>query len=514
MTRPTVTHRCTECGGIVPRWVGRCPECGAWNSLVEEVVRAGGAGRRPAEGPGATAAPVPLGTVDPEGGRPRPTGIGEVDRVLAGGLLPGSVTLIYGEPGVGKSTLLLQVLSSVATRGGTALLVSAEEAAAQVRARAERLGPVPPGLLVSATADLDVAEDAVRSLGPDLVVVDSIQTVADPRIAGSAGSLTQVRSCTDRLVRLAKDVPLEPDGGRGGPAVVLVGHVTKEGAAAGPRALEHLVDTVVSFEGDRHHALRLLRAVKHRFGPTGEVGLFEMGDAGLCDVTDPGPLLLGDRRPDVPGSAVTAVLQGRRPLLVEIQALACTGPPGGARRTALGVDSRRLATVVAVLEARVGIELAGLDLFASVAGGVRSVEPATDLPLALAVASAAAGVPLPANLVSFGEIGLAGEVRQVAGAERRLAEAGRLGFTRALVPPSTPDVAGGPVMVRVRTVAEAVAAARQLAGDDRAGHRTDDRVDGGVHRGPGGPGQRRERPGMAVVPAGTIPPWSTAAASP
>ena len=225
---------------------------------------------------------------------------------------------------------------------------------------------------------------------------------------------------------------------------MLVGHVTKEGAAAGPRALEHLVDTVVSFEGDRHHALRLLRAVKHRFGPTGEVGLFEMGDAGLRDVADPGPLLLGDRRPDVPGSAVTAILQGRRPLLVEVQALACVGTPGAARRTALGVDGRRLATVVAVLEARVGVELAALELFASVAGGVRSTEPATDLPLALAVASAAAGVPLPKDLVSFGEIGLAGEVRQVAGAERRLAEAGRLGFTRALVPSSTPEVAGGP----------------------------------------------------------------------
>ena len=299
MARPTIAHRCADCDAVAPRWVGRCPECGAWNSLVEELTRADhpGPGRRPATAVGDR--PVPLGSVDVDGGRPRPTGIGEVDRVLAGGLLPGSVTLVYGEPGVGKSTLLLQVLSSVAGRGGTALLVSAEEAAAQVRARAERLGPLPPGLLVSATADLDVAEDAIRTLGPDLVVVDSIQTVADPRVTGSAGSLTQVRSCTDRLVRLAKDATPTGDGG---PAVVLVGHVTKEGAVAGPRALEHLVDTVVSFEGDRHHALRLLRAVKHRFGPTGEVGLFEMGDAGLRDVADPGPLLLGDRRPDVPGA--------------------------------------------------------------------------------------------------------------------------------------------------------------------------------------------------------------------
>ncbi len=509
MARPTAAHRCTDCDAVAPRWVGRCPECGAWNSLVEELTRADPSrpGRRSAAAVGDR--PVPLGSVDVDGGRPRPTGIGEVDRVLAGGLLPGSVTLVYGEPGVGKSTLLLQVLSSVAGRGGTALLVSAEEAAAQVRARAERLGPLPPGLLVSATADLDVAEDAIRTLGPDLVVVDSIQTVADPRVTGSAGSLTQVRSCTDRLVRLAKDATPTGDGG---PAVVLVGHVTKEGAVAGPRALEHLVDTVVSFEGDRHHALRLLRAVKHRFGPTGEVGLFEMGDAGLRDVADPGPLLLGDRRPDVPGSAITAILQGRRPLLVEVQALACVGTPGGARRTALGVDGRRLATVVAVLEARVGVELAGLELFASVAGGVRSTEPATDLPLALAVASAAAGVPLPKDLVSFGEIGLAGEVRQVTGAERRLAEAGRLGFTRALVPSSTPEVAGGPAVVRVRTVAEAVVAARRLAGQDRAGQ---DRVDRSAGRRTEASTPEPDRdPGLAVVPAGTIPPWSTAAASP
>ncbi len=504
MARPTITHRCSECEAVAPRWVGRCPECGAWNSLVEELTRT----ETPHGEHRSTAAvgdgPVPLGSVDVDGGRPRPTGIGEVDRVLAGGLLPGSITLVYGEPGVGKSTLLLQVLSSVARRGGTALLVSAEEAAAQVRARAERLGPLPPGLLVSATADLDVAEDAIRTLGPDLVVVDSIQTVVDPGVSGSAGSLAQVRSCTDRLVRLAKDVT--PAAG-GGPAIVLVGHVTKEGAVAGPRALEHLVDTVVSFEGDRHHALRLLRAVKHRFGPTGEVGLFEMGDAGLRDVADPGPLLLGDRRADVPGSAVTAILQGRRPLLVEVQALACVGTAGAARRTALGVDGRRLATVVAVLEARVGVELAALELFASVAGGVRSTEPATDLPLALAVASAAAGVPLPADLVSFGEVGLAGEVRQVAGAERRLAEAGRLGFSRALVPSSTPEVAGGPAVVRVRTVAEAVVAARRMAAQDRAG-----RSEG--HRPGTSAAERGPDPGLAVVPAGTIPPWSTAAASP
>jgi len=510
MARTTVTHRCTDCGAVAQRWIGRCPECGGWNTLAEETVpRRGSAGGRP-DAPAAE--PVPLATVDLDGCLPRPTGVGEVDRVLAGGLLPGSVTLVFGEPGVGKSTLLLQVLSSVAGQGRTALLVSAEEAAAQVRGRAERLGPLPPGLLVSATADLDTAERAVRSLRPDLVVVDSVQTVSDPELPGSPGTPGQVRACMDRLVRLAKDpaagsAGAGPGGGGPGgagtagstPAVVLVGHVTKDGDLAGPRALEHLVDTVLSFEGDRHHALRLLRAVKHRFGPTGEVGLFEMGDAGLKAVADPGPLLLGDRRHEVPGSAVTAVLQGRRPLLVEIQALACVGAPGGPRRTALGVDGRRLATVVAVLEARVGIELGAVELFASAAGGIRSTEPATDLPLALAVASAAAGVPLPKDLVSFGEVGLAGEVRQAAGAERRLAEAGRLGFTRALVPASTPEAAGGVTAVRVGTVAEAVSAALRMAREDG---------NAGRERGNGA------RPGNSVVPAGTISPWSTAAARP
>ncbi|HEX3947545.1 MAG TPA: DNA repair protein RadA [Acidimicrobiales bacterium] len=496
MARPTATHRCNHCGAVAQRWVGRCPECGEWNSLVEEAVpRPGRTGRRPRVGAG-DEGPVPLVSVDVVGGRPRPTGVGEVDRVLAGGLLPGSATLLYGEPGIGKSTLLLQVLSSVAGQGRTVLLVSAEEAAAQVRARAERLGALPPGLLVSATADLEVAEAAVDALRPDLVVVDSIQTIADPRVGGPPGSLAQVRSCMDRLVRLAKS---------GATAVVLVGHVTKEGDVAGPRALEHLVDTVVSFEGDRHHALRLLRAVKHRFGPTGEIGLFEMGEAGLCDVVDPGPLLLGDRRPEVPGSAVTAVLQGRRPLLVEIQALACVGAPGAPRRTALGLDGRRLATVVAVLEARVGIAMGGLELFASAAGGIRATEPSGDLPLALAVASAVAGVALPADLVSFGEVGLAGEIRQVPGAERRLAEAGRLGFTVALVPVSTPDAPGGPRLVRVGTVADAVAAALRMVGSGRAAGGPPDRASGSRNGG---------KPGKAVVPAGTMPPWSTAAASP
>lgn len=451
MARPTSNYRCAQCGTASPRWSGKCADCGAWNTLEERPLPARGSLRRSGA---SEVAPVPLASVDPLGGRPVATGVGEVDRVLAGGLLAGSVTLVYGEPGVGKSTLLLQVLMARARGGATVLLVSAEESATQVRARAERLGPLPAGLLVSATSDITDALRAIEDLDPALVVVDSIQTVVDPDVGGGSGALAQVRACADRLTRVAKQ--------RGTP-VLLVGQVTKDGDLAGPRALEHLVDTVCSFEGDRHHALRLLRAVKHRFGPTGEVGLFEMGEEGLRTVVDPGPLLLGDRRPDVPGSAITALLEGRRPLLVELQALGCAGTPGAPRRNTQGVDPRRLATVLAVLECRAAVPLGSLELFVSAAGGIRATEPAADLPLALAVASSVAGVALAPDVVSFGEVGLAGELRGVPGSDRRLAEAARLGFRCALVPTSTPDGPPALRLLRVASVTEALVVARRLA---------------------------------------------------
>ena len=428
---------------------------------------------------------MPLAEVDPDACRPMPTGLPEVDRVLSGGLVAGSVTLVYGEPGAGKSTLLLQVLTSVAAGGTEVLLASAEESVTQVRARAERVGPVPRGLMVVAATEVADVEEAVTSLEPDLVVVDSVQALVDPAAAGGPGTVGQVRACGDRLARLARD---------GGAPLVLVGQVTKDGALAGPRALEHLVDTVVALEGDRHLSLRLLRAVKHRFGTTGEVGLFEMGSSGLEEVADPGPLLLGDRRSDVPGSVVVPVLEGRRPLLVEIQALACAGVPGSNRRNVQGLDPRRLAALAAVLECRAGIELGSVELFASATGGVRVTEPAADLPLALAVASAVAGVPCPADLVSLGEVGLAGEVRQVPGIERRLAEAARLGFTRALVPVSGPKDHPGMTVVRVGTVAAAVSAALRLRREEDAG-------------------LRREAPVRSLLPAATMPSWSSTAAS-
>jgi DNA repair protein RadA/Sms len=383
-----------------------------------------------------------------------PTGVEEFDRVLAGGLVPGSVSLLGGEPGIGKSTLLLQVLAARAAAGHRVLLVSAEESAHQVRLRAERLGPIPPGLLILPVTDVGTVINAVVEAQPDLVVIDSIQSVAvgesalgERRATGAPGSVTQVRECADQLIGLAKSRQV---------ATVLVGHVTKDGSLAGPRALEHMVDTVLSFEGDRHHALRLLLAVKHRFGPTGELGLFEMGDRGLNRVDDPGRLLLGDRLVGVPGGVVLPAVQGRRTLMVEIQALVTSMGPTQPKRSVVGLDSGRLVMILAVLGRHADLPVLGMDVFASVAGGIRVVEPAADLALALAVASATADVALPADLAAVGEVGLAGEVRQVTDLPRRLEEAARLGFDRVVVPSSSPPGPGGVEMIRVNTVVEAV----------------------------------------------------------
>jgi DNA repair protein RadA/Sms len=429
MARSTVRHWCRDCGAESIRWQGRCPGCGGWNTLEEVAVRAPAA----AHGPGAPLAPVcapqPLAEVEVEGWRPTPTRLSELDRVLGGGLVTGSVTLLGGEPGIGKSTLALQVALSWAARGGRVLYSSGEESAPQVRQRADRLGSVPDELWFASESSLEATIAAVDVVEPHLLVIDSVQTLADGEVTGAPGSIGQVRAATSRLVTEAKSRPV---------TVLLIGHVNKEGQLAGPRAMEHLVDTVLSFEGDRHHALRLLRAVKHRFGTTAELGVFEMSEQGLLAVEDPSALFLADRVPGLNGSAVVGTLDGHRPLLVELQALTVPSKLATPRRSAQGLDAGRLGLLVAVLERRAGLGLQQHDIYALAVGGARIADPGADLGLALAVASAAIGTAIPADLVACAEVGLAGELRRVARAERRLAEAARLGFRRAVVPPGTP----------------------------------------------------------------------------
>jgi DNA repair protein RadA/Sms len=444
VSRTKTVHRCAECGAESPQWVGRCPACSAWNSLHEERSEPRSSGQA------VPAAPArPITAVDGTHHVVTPTTIAEFDRVLGGGLVPGSVTLLGGEPGIGKSTLLLEAAARAATRGGRALYVSAEEGEQQVRSRAERLGALHPDVWLLAETVLPHIVGALDDVGPDFVVVDSIQTVTDPELSSAPGSVVQVRECAHRLVQEAR---------RRGVAVILVGHVTKDGTLAGPRALEHVVDTVLSFEGDRHHSLRLLRPAKHRFGATSELGVFEMTDGGLVGVADPSGLFLGDRRCGVPGSAVVPALEGHRPLLVEVQALLAPTAYPSPRRSANGVDANRLGLLLAVLEQRAGRSVAALDVYVSAVGGVRLTETGTDLGVCLALASSLSGRPVDSNLVACGEVGLGGELRQVANMARRLAEAARLGFDTALVPASAPPDVPGIDLLRVESLAEALTA--------------------------------------------------------
>ena len=456
-TKVTTTFSCTECGAQHPKWAGRCTECGDWNTLVEELTGAGN-GDDPPLAPSKRSGPRPIAEIPTDVARPVSTGIDELDAVLGGGLVAGSVTLLGGEPGIGKSTLLLQLL---AARSGPTLYVSAEESAQQVRLRAERLGALRDDLWLHAETSLPHIVRAIDDTRPQLVVIDSIQTVADPELSSPPGSVGQVRGCAHRLVTEAKDRDV---------AIVLVGHVTKEGNLAGPRVLEHVVDTVLQFEGDRHHALRLLRAVKHRFGPTNELGLFEMVGAGLVAVPDPSTLFLADRRTGVPGSAVVPTMEGRRPIVVEIQALTSPSIPNvPPRRSAQGIDGGRLSMLMAVLGQRGRLTTSEHDVFASAAGGAKLTEPGLDLGVCLAVASAMFDSPLPADVAIFGEVGLGGEVRQVAQAARRVTEAARLGFRKIIVPANSPepdaDVADEVRLLRVDTLA----AALTVAGLTRSG---------------------------------------------
>ncbi|MFT7474471.1 MAG: DNA repair protein RadA/Sms [Verrucomicrobiales bacterium] len=442
MAKSKTVFICRQCSHVAHKWIGQCPDCEEWNSHDEER-----SDRVSASHVLVGEAPRLIAEVTFDGYSAAPTGIAELDRVLGGGFVAGSVTLVGGEPGIGKSTLLLQAVAALAASGKTCLYVAAEESSEQVRLRAERLDAVVDNLWLVSETSLPAVLAHCDQLKPDYVVIDSIQTLLDPNLSSAPGSVGQVRHCAHRLVNEAK---------RRCMSTILVGHVTKEGGLAGPRALEHVVDTVLAFEGDRHHALRLLRAVKHRFGATDELGVFEMAGSGLESVSDPSRLFLADRAKGVAGSIVVPVLDGHRPLLVEVQALVAQSNLASPRRSAQGVDSGRLSLIIAVLERRSQIGFAKTDVFTSAIGGVKITEPAADLGMALALASSVTGHPLESGLVACGEIGLAGELRQSAQTERRLIEAARVGFTKAVIPAGAPPTPDGILGLRAETISEAL----------------------------------------------------------
>src|SRR5438477_7198015 len=434
MARRELSFVCQNCGAVSGRWQGKCDACGEWNTIAEEnaaaEARLAGPGRPPRKGRPFALEPLAGETQD----APRlPSGIAEFDRVTGGGFVRGSVLLLGGDPGIGKSTLLIQVAAALARRGHRAVYISGEEAVAQVRLRAERLGLA--GAKVELAAETSV-EDIVATLGeraiPHLVIIDSIQTMWTDLVEAAPGTVTQVRASAQALIRFAK---------RSGTAVILVGHVTKDGQIAGPRVVEHMVDAVLSFEGEGSHQFRILRAIKNRFGPTDEIGVFEMTSGGLREVANPSELFLSERDLGSPGTAVFAGIEGSRPLLVEIQALVAPTAFGTPRRAVNGWDPNRLSMVLAVLEARCGVRLSGHDVYLNVAGGLRIQEPAADLAAAAALVSSLANAPLPADAVYFGEISLSGAVRPVAQTPARLKEAGKLGFARAIVPEAARDAA-------------------------------------------------------------------------
>jgi DNA repair protein RadA/Sms len=420
MAKPAIVYVCADCGAETLKWQGQCPQCSRWNTLEQRAVS-----RRPAAaGAQAPAAAAPLDALS-AGEVPRlPTGMGELDRVFGGGLIPGSVTLLGGEPGIGKSTLLLQ-LADHAARSTPTLYLSAEESAAQIGVRARRLGVAAPGLRVVADTDLDAAMTAARDAGAQLLIVDSIQTVQLASVGTPAGAITQLKECTAQLVRFAK---------ANGISVVIVGHVTKDGAIAGPRMLEHLVDTVLYFESDASSRFRNVRATKNRFGSVGELAFFHMGEQGLREVRNPSAIFLARAPTPAPGSIVTVTRDGRRPLLVELQALVDRMRFGAPRRVAQGLDSQRVAMLLAVLNRHGGVSLQEHDVFVNLVGGLEVTETACDLPVSLALVSSLADKAIAQSLVSFGEVGLTGELRPVAYGEERLREAAKQGFTTALIP--------------------------------------------------------------------------------
>ncbi len=425
MTRKTVKTLfvCQSCGYESAKWMGRCTECGAWDSLAEEVRRPATAGSPSMAQKGNR--PVPIDAVEMIDEQRMSTGIDEFDRVLGGGLVTGTLVLIGGAPGIGKSTLMLQVLHGIASRGRRVLYVSGEESVRQLRLRSHRLKTASSSLMVVSEIDIDAIMAMVENEKPDVLVVDSIQTVFSPAITSAPGSVSQVRESAMRLMLMAK---------RTGIPIFLVGHVTKEGAIAGPRLLEHMVDTVLYFEGDRNHIFRILRAVKNRFGSTNEIGVFEMQERGLSQVNNPSAVFLSERPENAPGSVVAASMEGTRPILVELQALVSSTSFGTPRRTILGLDHNRVSLLVAVMEKQLGMHLMGHDIFMNVAGGVKIMEPAVDMGIVSAVASSFLDRPIRKDTMVVGEVGLAGEVRAVGNVDIRISEARKMGFTRIIAP--------------------------------------------------------------------------------
>ena len=447
---------CQECGAQSPKWLGRCAECGAWNSLVEErqlpptATAGAAAGGAPRYSLAATSGPQLYAEIDTVVAERISTGVSEFDRVLGGGVVPGSLVLISGEPGIGKSTLLLQAAAHFAKSVGTVLYSSGEESEHQIKSRGERLGVEPAPLYILAETCLERILEEIARLRPAFVIVDSVQTVFSLKFQSAPGSIGQVRESATQLLFAAKGQNIP---------TFLVGHVTKDGALAGPKALEHIVDTVLYFEGEKHHAHRVIRAVKNRFGAVSELGVFEMTGRGLRGVANPSELFLAERRAGAPGSAVLSCVEGSRPLLVEVQALVSSSTYGNAQRMASGIDRNRLTLLLAVLEKRAGMNLMADDVFINVAGGIAVDEPAADLAVSGAVASSLRNRTVRAGTAVFGEVGLAGEVRGVSQAALRVREAAQMGFTRCVIPEgncSPDDVPAGIELVGVRTVSEAL----------------------------------------------------------
>ncbi|QMV84606.1 DNA repair protein RadA [Corynebacterium hindlerae] len=418
-------HVCSACNYSSPKWLGRCPECGSWGTLELETTAAPIRTSVPVASLTPTSPALPISQISASKSEAVSTGIGELDRVLGTGIIPGSVVLLAGEPGVGKSTLLLEVAAGWARQGRTALYVTAEESAGQVRLRAERTGALLDSLYLASESNLDVVFGHVEQLNPSLLIVDSVQTMSAPGVEGVSGGVAQSRAVTAALTTLAKTK---------GIPVLLVGHVTKDGNVAGPRVLEHLVDVVLNFEGDRHSSLRMLRGIKNRFGATDEVGCFEQQSDGIHEVADPSGLFLSHREATPDGTAVTVAMDGVRPILAEVQALLVKSPAKNPRRAVTGLDATRVPMVLAVLAAKAGYHTTDKDVYVATVGGMKIGEPASDLAIALAAVSALKSVPLPPKTVAIGEVGLAGEIRRVPNLKRRLQEAARLGYTRAIVP--------------------------------------------------------------------------------